>query len=997
MNCIVTNKCEHRRLIISLFSILSFFLAFLVLLFSSPSYSGQFVIKKYIAGKNIENIRSKNFQKNKIVKIKAGQTLNKRLKSSDRKLSDGSPFDKYSYYTKKGKTIIIDMTSEEIDSYIFLYKKARKRLKYLAEDDDSGGRGNAFLTYTLPKKGTYFIYANSIGINTFGKYSISLKKAGSGSGDISGNILVPDFNAVNETEPNNDISSAQKIKALPVKIFGEAADSDKGTDFNLGNLNTITVHDFFQIDTSFPISITLSSSFTSADFDLYLFDSFGQIIGASDNAGSSEEISYEPCNSFSFPCSSAVTYTVFVGVSAYSGTGSYELNVDYINYAQNIEQNEDKSSLNSADFVPGEAIVKFKDSPQDNDIEKRYRVLIPDESKVKLIELNIPSPPGNLRTSSLKDYKKTQTLLKINELKKDNNVIYAEPNYIYNALTVPDDELYPRQWHYKAINMPEAWDITTGNDNIIIAVIDTGISTQHPDIKDRLITGKGYDFISDPANAGDGDGMDSNPKDPGDGSNSTPSSFHGTHVAGTVAASTDNSIGVAGINWKGKIMALRTLGKKGGTSYDIAQAILYAARLPNASGKLPDIKADVINMSLGGPGFSQTMDQAVQDAISEGVTVVAAAGNESTSSPSYPASYDNVISVSAVDYNLKLSYYSNYGNSITVAAPGGDTRADNNNDGYPDGVLSAIDDDNGNKGYKYYQGTSMAAPHVAGVAALIQASRLDKGLSKLTPAQVADILTSTATDLGATGRDNSYGYGLINAAKAVKKAIEEAGEHGGTSPALSLSANEIKFGTENNSAKFTVSNTGDAGLTLSSITNSENWLTITSTNVITQSLAPGESALYNVTVSRNGLEDGKYSDSIEISSDGGSGTIAVTIQVGTASNERDIGKLFILAVNSTTFNTEDEAQTDFSENYSFNLNSLPEGSYYIVAGTDRDNDFIICDEGEACGFYPTSDQPIVIQLNNGDSLTGINFIIEEDLSFQAKGAFKKDFKLIDKQ
>ncbi|RMF94148.1 MAG: hypothetical protein D6734_08450 [Candidatus Schekmanbacteria bacterium] len=969
-----------------------FFIFLLISIFYSPfqTIEAQYTIKN----NTLKPVR-KRASKKKTIRIKTGQTLNKRLTKSDRKYADGTPYDKYKYFANKSKTITIEMTSNEVDSYLFLFRKRGRSLKLLAQDNDSGNNFNALITYKLPKRGIYIIYANSIGTNLYGRYSISITKKGREKGNLSGTIIVPDFNAINEIEPNNGLDTAQKIKALPVSVFGKAADSDKGTELSLQNA---TVHDFYQIDTSYPISITLRSR-SSADLDLYLFDGWGETLGISNNSGSSNEsLSYEPCTPFSFyPCTASITYTVYVGVSAYSGEGSYQLNIDYINYGQSLSSTKKKEDL-KADFVPGEAIVKFKITNENND-DKRYKILSPNKkSRIKLIKFNIQKPSAAAKISSYSEYEKAQTLKKIEELKKDKNVIYAEPNYIYKPLTVPNDEFYDRQWHYKAIHLPEAWDITTGDDNIIIAVIDTGISPKHPDLKDKLIKGKGYDFISDPSNAGDGDGLDSNPRDPGDGNpqKGKPSSFHGTHVAGTIAASTDNSIGVAGINWKGKIMSLRALGKNGGTSYDISQAIRYAAGLSNDSGKVPEQKADVINMSLGGPGFSQTMNDAVQAAIDAGVTIVAAAGNENSSVPSYPASYDNVISVSAVDFNLERAFYSNYGSKITIAAPGGDTGADNNNDGYPDGVLSTIDDDDGNKGYVYYQGTSMAAPHVAGVVALMQAARLEKGLSKLTPSEIKTILTETATDLGSPGWDQFYGYGLINAAKAVKKAIEEAGTPVTNSPILSVSANEIKFGTSNKSAKFTISNTGTADLTITSITKNEDWLTITSTNTITGTLSPGETIVYNISVSRSGLEDGKYLDTITITTDAGNATIAVSMQVGKSTNSRDIGKIFILAIDATTFNSTKEAETDFSKSYSFSLTNLPKGSYYIVAGTDRDNDFLICDEGEACGFYPTSDQPIPVFIDNGDDITDIDFPIEEDLSFQRKesGLGMEGFKLL---
>src|SRR5262249_6884057 len=159
-------------------------------------------------------------------------------------------------------------------------------------------------------------------------------------------------------------------------------------------------------------------------------------------------------------------------------------------------------------------------------------------------------------------------------------------------------------------------------------VIDTG-ETAHPDLIARQIPG--FDFISDPANAGDGDGRDPDPTDVGDGNGVEPSSFHGTHVAGTIGAETNNGSGVSGVTWAGRIMHLRVLGRQGGNDFDIANAILYAARLANASGTLPPERANVINMSLGGPGGSSTVRNAITAARGQGVVIFAAAGNENSS------------------------------------------------------------------------------------------------------------------------------------------------------------------------------------------------------------------------------------------------------------------------------------------------------------------------------------------------------------------------------
>ena len=247
---------------------------------------------------------------------------------------------------------------------------------------------------------------------------------------------------------------------------------------------------------------------------------------------------------------------------------------------------------------------------------------------------------------------------------------------------------------------------------MIVAVIDTG-ETPHPDLAGRQIAG--YDFIASPSMSGDGDGIDANPFDEGDGNGLQPNSFHGTHVSGTIGAVSNNGTGVTGITWATGLMSLRVLGIGGGTNFDIANAIKYAARLANVSGTLPPQRANVINMS---------------------------SGNENSSSPSYPAAYPGVISVAAVDLNAQRAPYSNFGPTVDLCAPGGDTSHDLDNDGYADGILSTLMDGTSppfTPIYAFYQGTSMACPHAAGVAALMLAVA-----PTLTPAEIETLMTSTA-------------------------------------------------------------------------------------------------------------------------------------------------------------------------------------------------------------------------------------------------------------
>jgi serine protease len=493
---------------------------------------------------------------------------------------------------------------------------------------------------------------------------------------------------------------------------------------------------------------------------------------------------------------------------------------------------------------------------------------------------------------------------------------------------------------------------------VVVAVVDTGVLSSHPDLAGQLVDG--YDFVRDKDSAGDGDGIDPNPEDPGSSFAGGSGSFHGTHTSGTVAARGNNRIGVAGSAYSSRVMPLRALGADGsGTSYDVNQAIRYAAGLVNDSATLPQKAADIINLSLGGGPFSQSDQELFNEVREAGVMVVAAAGNEASSVPGYPASYTHVISVSAVDAQRRLAPYSNTGTGIDLAAPGGDNSADLNGDGYPEGVLSTGGSFNGgnvNFVYSFLNGTSMASPHVAGVLALMKSVNRE-----LTPDDIDAMLASgkLTNDLGVPGRDDQYGHGIIDAQLSVLAALEASGTIPADNPRLVSSTSSLNYGTTSTALELVLRNGGKGDLDLFSLSTSEAWLTLAEVQIDGSGLGT-----YEATVDRSQLPVGIFSANINAQSSVNNLAVRVLVSVGAAGAGTDVGVIYILLYDPVL----DEPVAQFASSgdgakYPFAFTDIPAGEYEIVAGSDTDNDLLICDAGEACGAWLTIDQPIRFQLD----------------------------------
>lgn len=323
-------------------------------------------------------------------------------------------------------------------------------------------------------------------------------------------------------------------------------------------------------------------------------------------------------------------------------------------------------------------------------------------------------------------------------LRRQPGLSFAEPDVLRQ---VAGDPYQSYQWHLDNIGASEAWSSGYTGNGAVVAVVDTGVAAGGSDGFSNLLDG--YDFVDDDSNADDENG-------------------HGTHVAGTIAQATGNGVGVGGVAPDAAILPVRVLGADGsGYTSDVVAGILYAI----------EEGADVINLSLGSTSASTAEAVALAAAVNAGVLVVAATGNDGNdSSINYPAVYDDAMAVAAVDYSGNRTGYSNAGEGVDIAAPGGDTGADLNGDGYGDGVLQETRSGN-TWGYYFYQGTSMATPHVAGAAALLMAAGA-------TADEARALLEDSASDHGADGLDTEYGHGNldIEAALSLMEESEDPGD-----------------------------------------------------------------------------------------------------------------------------------------------------------------------------------------------------------------------------
>jgi len=577
---------------------------------------------------------------------------------------------------------------------------------------------------------------------------------------------------------------------------------------------------------------------------------------------------------------------------------------------------------------------------------------------------------------------------------------HALPNFEVRAAQTlalqpfpPNDREYVKQrWHYEAINLPGAMAAFEGLDlsaseRPIVAVVDTGIVGSHPDLADQLVPG--YDFVSSAASAGDGGGSDA---DPDDASLQVDFPFHGTHVAGTIAAQTYNGIGGAGIAPIARIMPVRVLGTSGsGTLYDILQGVRFAAGMDTDAGVVPARPADIINLSLESQGMpcDPLPQQLFSEVRARGVIAVAAAGNASRPDRpmpvGFPANCLDVFTVGATDALNRRASYSNEGPEILIAAPGGDMSQSTTGTGLPDGIFSATAsvDPTGNRlpAYGYLQGTSMAVPHVAGVLALMRWAN-----PSLT-AQVFEELVrdgSIVDDLGPQGRDDSFGYGLINARKAVDAAL--AARPRLAAPQQAFAAGEaraqpgtISLGSIRTEAELVLSHVGVSDERVVSVASDSPVITV---RPRAGAVDPGTGlGSYLVRADRQFMTAGSSlfpNIVVQLSS-----ARTLNVQVAVERRAADVGlgnfgPVYLLVLDAAAPTRKVAAETiviaPVSGRYPYSVTVPGTAAISIVAGSDLGNRGGICSSGEACGAYPVLSGKLEVLYPRGD-LDGVDFTL----------------------
>ncbi len=856
--------------------------------------------------------------------------------------------------------------------------------------DNATGSGSIFEHIYL-SAGEYTVsvtVTNSDGYSDIATHLITVAEI-QGTLSVSGTISIPNAYIVDSDVndqysiaiPNNSPEESQFIwrSAVVSGYANQPGSGEPGLSKTTGD-----IYDVYRINALGGEVINLISGDTdSGDLDLYITNADASY--ADWSVGDSalyESVTLPPGSDTYYievsAWSGASTYVLEIGgqqsLARHGWNASAELVANQLIVQENLNSNA-RNAIQTSQVLGVSKIARSQSGSYRGPVLYRLNSSAAKTTSSRFMQPGIASANLSANGEKLETLRMTKRMRALQQFK------YVEPNFIRRASAVPNDPAYGFQaWHYEQINMPEAWDRSTGMGNVKVAVLDTGVALNHPDLATRT-TSDGYDFIVSQSNSGDGDGADSDPSDPGDGQDNARcpnsrdyiSSFHGTHVAGTIGASGNDNVGVAGVNWNVDIMPIRVLGCNGGNDYEVSQGILYAAGLANDFGVYPNSPADIINLSLGSEYPSRTSREAIVAARDAGVIIIAAAGNTALNGNplSYPASYPGVVSVGATNPEGQRAAYSQYNDEVDIAAPGGyaDSNAQFSSAGLVVSTFATTENGSISPGIMGMSGTSMAAPHVAGVASLM------KGIYPSFTADDFDLVLANGLmtqDLGANGKDVEYGYGLIDAKKSLQAAESLVlGASEDLPPRLNLTAYEVDFGVTGTEVIVQAFNAGGGSLKISQVVSSAN-------NISVVSLADADGlGNYRVTLDREGLTEGVYQGYVQFISDAGTRTLRLNYEeLSVISREPDAGKMYTLLYNVNKGVVE---RLDFSDassgQYSFAIDQVDPAVYILVTGSDIDNDGYICGAGEACGYWPNVQEPDYLIANQSfaDLTLGIRY------------------------
>lgn len=560
-------------------------------------------------------------------------------------------------------------------------------------------------------------------------------------------------------------------------------------------------------------------------------------------------------------------------------------------------------------------------------------------------------------------------------LEADEDVEGAEPDWLVTPMgdaSAPDDPEYARQWNLRAVGAPGAWAITEGDPSVVVGVVDTGI-VAHPDLEGQVVAG--YDFISDPAIAGDGDGRDPDPTDEGARDDSTGlSRWHGTHVAAIIAARSRDGYGIAGIAPGCRVMPLRAVGRGGGLVSDVADAILYAAGLlTTEDGRSLANPLPVVNLSFALSQDTEELRSACSRAANVGVLLVGATGNTG-GTVLYPAKYPGVVAVAAVDRRLMTTGYSNYGEDVDLSAPGGLKTGYTSADGWPDGILSCQLDETvypPDPGHGFLEGTSQAAPHVAAAAALLLS--VDPTLS---PSELRSYLTWSALDRGQAGWDEAYGWGVLQVQEALRLLLADLGTPNVLPPRLLLQAESALLTGFQERLEIGVMNAGGGVLTFASLATDTDdggaWLS--AENVMAVGSGPTQVARVAVLVDRHALPSspGRYTGTVFVRDPTLATIGSIRVVVLSGQLNRAGRNVSVLARRANDGMADTQGTASPARGYRYWFTSLAPAPYKLMAGSDLDGDGFFCEASDCCGWYggPSEADAAVVQVASDSVFPG---------------------------